>query len=490
MGAHFGLQHRQSQSLAINGQIIQSIKLLQLNQQELEVFVREQVDRNPLIDIAEPSEPQEAERRESPAPPSVEKPLGAAGEASPPVAPVRSRETSSDRFTPLRVSDDFARDTLASSLSFRDYLRAQLGQSCRSASDRRIAEEIIEALDDDGYFRVGVGAVADILDVPDAQVESVLARVQQLDPAGIAARDLRECLSLQLEDRGQLSDAMKCVLDNLDCLGRHDYRKLAAIARTDVDEIARLADLIRRLDPRPGRRFDSEPTPPAVPDVVVEMGEDGTFITSLVSGALPRVLVNRRYYSEVRSQCARGADARFVADCFRDANWLVRNLERRARTVLAVATAIVAHQRDFLKWGGEHLRPLSLRDVAEEVGVHQSTVSRAIANKFMMTSRGLYEFKYFFTNSVPTASDSENPSSDTVRHKIKRMVASETIDSVLSDDAIVRQLQEQGIEIARRTVAKYRENLRIPSSLQRRRQKETELALARTPQGERVAMGM
>lgn len=462
MGTALFLSNSQSQTLSMNAQIIQSIKLLQFNQTELEAFVREQSDCNPLIEVVEPSEPRPATRNEEVLPKE--------GASERPAGPSMG-QSGRIRSSPI---DDFARDTQAASVSMREHLRRQLGMSIRDPAMARVAEEVVEALDDDGYFRMDPGVIADRLDVADETVEHALALVQQLEPTGVGARDLRECLSLQLAERKALDMTMEALLDHLPLIAKHDFRRLASLCRTDVEQIAAKVETIRSLDPRPGRGFDEEPIIPALPDVTVKRDRDGTFVTALVPDAMPRVLVNRRYYSEVRAVCARGSEARFVADCLKGASWLARNLDRRARTILSVATAIVAHQRDFLVHGREFLKPLNLRDVAEEIGVHQSTVSRAVANKYMMTDRGMFEFKFFFANAVAAADDGEGPSADTVRHKIRRLVAAETAETILSDDAIVQLLRTDGVEIARRTVAKYRETLRIPSSLQRRRQRELE----------------
>jgi RNA polymerase sigma-54 factor len=354
----------------------------------------------------------------------------------------------------------------------------------RSPADLTIAAEIIESLDDDGYLRRDIGMIADALNTSEAHTEAVLGKIQKMDPVGVAARNLPECLRLQLEDERRLTPAMATLLDNLPLLANYEYRQLAVICGVEVDDILAMAKEIKDLDPRPGRRFDCGPIMPALPDVTVELRDDGTFVTELNTNLLPRVLVNREYYSEVKAKCRGTSDVKFVVDCIKSANWLVRSLDQRAQTILKVATEIVARQRDFLLHGVEHLKPLNLKQVADTVGIHQSTVCRAISNKYMMTNRGLYELRFFFANSVAAADGGESLSADSVRHKIRQMIASETAATVLSDDAIVKELRGSGVDIARRTVAKYREGMNIASSCQRRRQKyagkETRRTLSKT----------
>lgn len=488
MNLNFGLQGSQVQSLSINAQIIQSLKLLQLNQQELKEFICEQLEKNPLLEASFPGENTGASEEaggpvhhdSGDAGSAKEAPNPGAQEANLPLqvsSPLMADSHPRGKGN-SRENGDFVSDTLASTISFREHLRRQVGVSFRDAQERFIADAIVESLDDDGYLRTDLGIIADTLGVSDAVVETVLLEVQQFEPAGIAARNLRECLSLQLAERSQLDAAMTRLLDRLELVAQHDYRRLAVACGVSTEQIRHMVGEIRKLNPRPGLGLDSEPVIYAVPDVAVTVDEDGTLVTTLIPSALPRVLVNHSYYSEVKALCTKGGDAKFVADCFKGANWLVRVLDQRAQTILKVATSIAFQQREFFLHGPAHLKPLNLRDVAEAIGVHQSTVSRAVSNKYVLTNRGLFELKYFFSNSVPVAEGSADHSSDTVRHKIKKMIAGESIDTILSDDAIVSRLRSEGIEIARRTVAKYRDSLRIPSSLQRRRLKENEFPSA------------
>ncbi len=443
-----GLQGRQS--IAIAPQVIQSIRLLQFGHDELQDFLAEQAERNPLIAVTT-DRPKEA-ARPAPAPTG-----GGRREAAGEGEGERSFE-----------------DYCAAQVSLREHLHDQAGMTFRDPVERLIAVELIEAIDADGYLRRDLDEIADRLGTAEARVEAVLARVQGFDPVGVAARDLAECLALQLRERNRLDPAMAAMLTRLDLLASYDLRQLTRVCGVDMEDIGAMAREIRSLDPRPGRRFDCDPVLPALPDILVTSGPDGSHAVELNPALLPRVLINRQYYATITANRLGAQDKRFVMDCMASARWLARNLDQRARTILKVATEIVARQADFFRHGVDHMRPLSLRDVAEVVGIHESTVCRAISNKFMLTDRGLFELKYFFSNSIAATDGGDSHCSETVRHRIAALVALEEADTVLSDDAIAAELRKAGIDIARRTIAKYRDMLNIPSSLRRRRQKQVE----------------
>lgn len=446
----------QKQAIVVSAQALQSLSVLQFSQDELQDYLREQAERNPFIELSEPlpATPEAAPARPGALGPSP-RDAGSAGGGS------ARGGMDIDSVALLREAQ----------ISLRDHLRAQAGMTFRDPKDMAVAIEIVESLDADGYFRRDPDEIAEMLGASQARIEAVLCAVQRFDPAGIAARDLAECLRLQLEDKGRPGPAMRRLLDNLPLLAEFNYARLARLCGVNLDEISVLVREIRDLDPRPGRRMAAEPTLPALPDIVVNRQEDGSFAIELSNQFLPRVLVNREYYAEVKARSRDKDEKRFVMDCMQNAGWLVKNLDQRAQTILRVAAEIVARQEQFLLHGVEHLRPLNLRDVADAVGIHESTVSRAIANKFMMTSRGMFELKYFFANSISASEGGEDFSAETVRHRIRQIVDAETAAAVLSDDAIVDALRAAGIDIARRTVAKYREMMRIPSSLQRRKMK-------------------
>lgn len=455
----------QKQTLAISTQALQSLSILQFSQEELQGYLVQQAERNPLVELAENGPPtflaHDPAGKERTAP-AVQvrnhaQPFGGDSAGRGPA----SRNTEIDSIALLQEARP----------SLHDHLRAQARMKFRDNRDLLVATEIIEAIEGNGYLGRDIEDIAEMLGIPPARAETVLNIVQTFDPVGIAARSLAECLKLQLQDRGRLTPSMQQMLDNLDLLAAFDYPRLARLCRTTQEEINRMVREIRTLDPRPGCRFDADPVLPALPDVIVSRRKDGSFAIELCTQLLPRVLVNQEYHAEVKAGSRSKEDRRFVAECLQNANWLVRNMHQRAQTILRVASEIVSHQQDFLLHGVEHLRPLNLRVVAEAIGIHESTVCRAIANKFMMTNRGMFELKFFFATSISASDGGDDVSAETVRYRIRQIVEAETAQHVLSDDAIVEALRASGIHLARRTVAKYREMMRIPSSQQRRRMK-------------------
>ena len=315
--------------------------------------------------------------------------------------------------------------------------------------------------------------MAERLGVPLERVEQVLRLIHGFEPTGVGARNLAECLRLQLQEQDRYDPAMEQLLSHLDLLARRDFAALRRICGVDDEDLAEMVAEIRRLDPKPGLRFGGGPIQPVVPDVYVRQAADGGWNVELNSDVLPRVLVNQTYFAKVAVSAKSETDKTYLTDCLQTANWLTRSLEQRAKTILKVATEIVRQQDGFLTQGVEHLRPLNLRTVADAIGMHESTVSRVTSNKYVATPRGIFEMKYFFTASIAATRGGEAHSAEAVRFRIKQMIDLETPTDVLSDDAIVQKLRDSGIDIARRTVAKYREGLRIPSSVERRREKQT-----------------
>ena len=353
-----------------------------------------------------------------------------------------------------------------------DWLREQLMLAIADPVQRMIGQYLIDLVDEAGYLTSDLATVAEKLGTSVKQVEAVLAVLQSFDPPGICARDLAECLALQLRERDRLDPAMQALITRLDLLAKRDFAALKKICGVGDEDLADMMAEIRRLNPKPGLAFGSAVVQPIVPDVFVRPGPDGGWIVELNSDTLPKVLVNQTYYAEVSTTARRDTDKSYLAECLQNATWLVRALDQRARTILKVANEIVRQQDAFFARGVEHLRPLNLKTVAEAIGMHESTVSRVTANKYMATSRGIFELKYFFTSAIAASHGGEAHSAEAVRHRIKQLIDAESAADVLSDDTIVEKLREAGIDIARRTVAKYREAMRIPSSVQRRREKQ------------------
>lgn len=503
------LQLRQSQSLVMTPQLMQSIRLLQYSHLELNAYIAREIEKNPLLELTDEEhdarlgdqtgdgqENADADAaRSDDAAASFDGQLetsieGLEGRLGTSLENVFDQETAESmppqigNVTPgplqagiLPLSMEGEAPDLeaycAQAPTLRDHLLAQLPLAFREPSQALIAAEIIDSLDEDGYMRRPLSEIADNLNAPGAQVEKILSRVQTFDPSGVGARNLAECLSIQLRELSRLDPAMQRMLKHLDLLARRDFAALSRICAVDNEDIAQMVREIRALEPRPGSRFSDTPLQPAIPDVFVRSASDGGWAVELNSETLPKVLVNREYYATVSKACTKPAEKAFMTDCLQNANWLVKSLDQRAQTVLKVATEIVKQQDMFLAFGVGYLRPLNLKMVADAINMHESTVSRVTTNKYMQTSRGIFELKYFFTAAIPATGGQDSHSAESVRHRIRQMIEAETADKILSDDAIVNQLRESGIDVARRTVAKYRELLNIPSSVQRRREKRS-----------------
>ena len=443
------LELRQGQGLVVTPQLQQAIKLLQLSNLELESFVETELERNPLLQ-------------------RVDAPANAAPTASAP-APAESpvwRTSSGTGLGGMEIEDRHAH-----SKSLHTHLHDQLSVTRLSPVERVVAGALIDAVDDGGYLRADLSEIAERLGCGVELVEKVLEVVQGFEPVGVAARGVAECLAIQLKDRNRYDPAMGALLDNLDLLARGDMPGLHKACGVDADDLQEMISELRALTPRPGAAFGGEPAQAVVPDVIVREGADGQWHVELNNETLPRVLVNRRYHAWVDNAARSEGDRTFVADKLAEANWLVRSLDQRAKTILKVAGEIVKRQDAFLAHGVTHLRPLNLKTVAEAIAMHESTVSRVTSNKYMATPRGVFELKFFFTTALASAGgEGEAHSAESVRHRIRQLIEAErSAAEVHSDDAIVDILKEAGVDIARRTVAKYREAMRIPSSPERRR---------------------
>ena len=487
------LELRQGQQLVMTPQLQQAIRLLQLSNVELCSFVEAEVERNPLLERDEVGP--------EPDPATALKSFQGQGEAgadwgpsdAPSPGATAIREEGELNGAPangadhdaagwgslrLRTHNSFGgeeanlEDYVAAGLTLADYLTEQLHVVITDPAERLIGAHLIHALDETGYLRLDLADLADKLGAPTGLITKVLDVLQGFDPPGVFARDLAECLALQLKDQNRYDPQIAKLLDNLALLGGHNLAALKRAIGVDAEELADMIAEIKRLNPKPGLQFGTVQIQPVLPDVIVRPARDGSWVVELNNDTLPRVLVNRTYYTTV-SKCAHSErDRGYLLECLQSANWLVKSLDQRARTILRVAEEIVRQQDGFLTYGIEHLKPLNLKTVADAISMHESTVSRVTSNKYMSTPRGVFELKYFFTSAIASADGEEAHSSEAVRHRIRQLIEAETASAVLSDDKIVEQLKRDGIDIARRTVAKYREALRIPSSVQRRREKQ------------------
>ncbi|GBF59264.1 RNA polymerase sigma-54 factor 2 [Candidatus Phycosocius bacilliformis] len=492
------MELRQGQGLVMTPQLQQAIKLLQMSTAELALYVEQELERNPVLERADdgddygisdtpeseahsPSSGDEGPQElcvsgESPDP-HAESALDAGYEDIQPDADRPASEAIGATVDWSKAGDgrggfddlEDLESRLTQTVSLRDHLEAQAALAFASPADRLIASYLIDHVDDAGYLRIEMEEVCARLGLTTDDLEAVIATLQTFDPTGVCARSVEECLAAQLKERNRFDPAMAALVANLHLLAKHDLKSLYDICGVDGADLAEMIGEIRALTPKPGAAFGSTDSIAVVPDVFVREGPMGTWLIELNADTLPRVLVNNAYAESV-SRLARSQDERsYVAEAQADANWLVKSLDQRARTILKVAKEIVRQQDGFLTYGVAHLRPLILKDVARAIDMHESTVSRVTSNKFIATPRGVFELKYFFTTAIHASDGGEAHSAEAVRHRIKSLIDGETQDAPLSDDRIVEILRETGVDIARRTVAKYREALRIPSSVHRRR---------------------
>jgi len=531
------LEFRQSQSLVMTPQLMQAIKLLQLSNLDLAAFVEDELEKNPLLDRAnengeppvagEPS-PERAEfsdrddfggaaedgggdrsdfsesggaeafepgaeewmHRDLGSRSEIEQTLDTGMENVFPEEPAEAAARTAQDAAPTAytewgggASNDEGYNLeafVAAETTLGDHLAEQLAVAFTEPAQRMIGQYLIDLVDDAGYLPADMGDAAERLGATPEQVEAVVAVLQKFDPPGVCARNLSECLAIQLRDRDRYDPAMQALVEHLDLLAKRDIGNLRKICGVDDEDLADMIGEIRHLDPKPGLKFGSTRVQTVVPDVYVRPGQDGGWQVELNSDTLPKVLVNQVYYAELSKTIRKDGDKSYFTDCLQNATWLVRALDQRARTILKVATEIVRQQDGFFTQGVSHLRPLNLKAVADAIQMHESTVSRVTANKYMATNRGTFELKYFFTASIASADGGEAHSAEAVRHQIRQLIEHEDPAVILSDDTIVERLREAGIDIARRTVAKYREAMRIPSSVQRRRDKQSMLGNALT----------
>ena len=464
-------------------QLQQAIKLLQFSHLELAAFIQQELEKNPLLSEGSaddgPITEQEAPVLEAPT--DTAEALAA---AAPALAEADERWTRehADRGGDATASKVGQRDDVPDALDFvaerprslAVHVLEQIELMFAEAADRRIALKLAEGLDEAGYCRLEAASVAEAVGMGLEQVEAVWTRMRQIEPAGLFARTVAECLGAQLAERDRLDPAMKALLDNLDLVAAGELGQLRRRCGVDDEDLRDMLAELRTLDPRPGQAFDFEPIQPVAPDLYLrpakdaDTGEEGWHI-ELNTDALPKVLVDRNYHATLMKGARAKPDRDFVAERFQSANWLVKTLEQRATTILKVAREIVRQQDAFFRQGVSALRPLVLRDIAIATELHESTVSRVTSNKYIATPRGIFELKYFFTSALPARTPGVVISSESVRSRIRLLVGGESAQAPLSDDRIVDLLKGEGVEIARRTVAKYREAMRIPSSAERRR---------------------
>src|SRR4051812_17194836 len=499
---------RQSQALVMTPQLMQAIKLLQLSNLDLAAYVEGELEKNPLLERAAEGEPGVVDGTAEPVEAefsggdtgeigvvadridesletsrsAIEERLGTDLENEFPDEAATGPRSGTELAPPStdwsgttsggHENSDYNLEAFVSATpTLADHLAEQLSMAITDPVRRMIGQYLIDMVDEAGYLTGDLASVAEKLGAPMADVEAVLGIVQGFDPPGVCARNLTECLAIQLKDRNRFDPAMAALVGRLDLLAKRDLASLRRICGVGDEDLAEMIVEIRNLNPKPGLAFGFTQVQPIVPDVYVRPGPDGGFIVDLNSDTLPKILVNQRYHAELSKSAKADSAKSYLADHLQSATWLMRALDQRAKTILKVAMEIVKQQDGFFARGVQHLRPLNLKTIADAISMHESTVSRVTANKYVATNRGIFELKYFFTSSIAASDGGDAHSAEAVRDRIRQLIEAEEASNVLSDDTIVDRLRGSGIDIARRTVAKYREAMRIPSSVQRRRDK-------------------
>ena len=506
---------RQSQSLVMTPQLMQSIKLLQMTAAELEHFIEEALEKNPLLERQNGQEitgkidnetdtnsdaltnnvldnssgaPENFEKNvesdrnlyETPDPETLSNMFDGGDEA------VFSQKSSSEYFGKKEYSSDWSTsfigsspiedvnvvETVAYKPGLQDFVAEQIGFAFKNKEEHDIACYLSSELDEAGYFTGSVDKVADELSVSKTLVHNILKRLQQLDPPGIFATSLCECLSLQLERQNRLDPAISVILDNLSLLAKRDFVTLSRLSGLEESEVVDILNEIRSLDPKPGTAYSASTPIPVVPDVIISENPNGEFTVELNREVLPKLVIHRDYVVKIGKD---NVDRSFISNCYQNANWLLKALDQRERTLITVSAEIARHQQEFLRRGISFLKPLTLATVAEAVHMHESTISRVTANKYVATPRGIFEMRSFFSAALQSADGGEQYATEAVRQRIRKLIDSETADHVLSDDTLVQLLKKENIDIARRTVAKYREMMNISSSVLRRREKKRQI---------------
>lgn len=486
------LDLKQTQSLVMTPELRRAINLLQASNLELSALIEKELEQNPLLE-REDDDRNLLPETEIPTiddyPQTV--PSELEGQAEPPDEETEYDDFGSDRegyddaesqydwqdyaLAKTRRDDadyDYFEQKLSDEKSLYRLLEEQISQKFPLPKERAVALNLVEHLDDAGYFRGNLSEISQKLKISRDFAEQILRKMQDFEPSGIFARSLSECLKIQLKDLDRLDPVAEKVLNNLPLLGEKKFAELKKICRIDDEDLASVLADIKALNPKPAARYHHDLTAYIIPDVFVRRKKDGSYLVELNNMSLPRVLINQQYYSEIKNK-GNKEERRYLKQQLGSAGFLVRALRQRAETILRVSEEIVKNQYDFFEKGIDFLRPMQLKNIAEQIEMHESTVSRVTTNKYMHTPLGLFELKYFFTNAAGSYIGDEGTSTLTIKHKIKKMIEEEKADNILSDDKIVALLEQSGIKIARRTVAKYRDQLGIASSAARKKQKTT-----------------
>jgi RNA polymerase sigma-54 factor len=491
-------------------QLQQAIKLLQMSNMELTEFVEEALEQNPLLEYNNDDQSNEEQYGHSDIQPNDEPgssnevisaleeidfshsnqiEVSLAQELDAELDNTYTNDSGSDIEGPAFDQASFKEpnnstkngildsslpnleQTLSEHITLREHLMTQIGIETADPIDLIIGTHLIDMLDDAGYFHNKLDHVAADLGYDIERVETTLEKMKQLDPPGIFASDLRECLTLQLRDLDRFDPCMQALIENLDLLAKRHLTELMAVCNVELDDLTDMIGELKGLNPKPATAFDHSVSQSISPDVLMRAKPNGGWLIELNSDTLPRVLVNNHYHAQVVKGLKDPKDKSYIAEQLQSANWLVKSLHQRATTILKVATELIIQQDMFFRLGVQHLKPLVLRDIAEAIEMHESTVSRVTSNKYISTPQGIFELKYFFTSSIDSSIGGEAHSAEAVKYRIRVLIDAEFATKILSDDKLVILLKSEGMDIARRTVAKYRESMKIPSSVQRRQDK-------------------
>ncbi|EFN7731794.1 RNA polymerase factor sigma-54 [Escherichia coli] len=471
-----GLQLRLSQQLAMTPQLQQAIRLLQLSTLELQQELQQALESNPLLEQIDTHE--EIDTRETQDSETLDTADALEQKEMPEELPLdASWDTIYTAGTPSGTSGDYIDDELPvyqgeTTQTLQDYLMWQVELTPFSDTDRAIATSIVDAVDDTGYLTVPLEDILESMgdeEIDIDEVEAVLKRIQRFDPVGVAAKDLRDCLLIQLSQFDKttpwLEEARLIISDHLDLLANHDFRTLMRVTRLKEDVLKEAVNLIQSLDPRPGQSIQTGEPEYVIPDVLVRK-HNGHWTVELNSDTIPRLQINQ-HYASMCNNARNDGDSQFIRSNLQDAKWLIKSLESRNDTLLRVSRCIVEQQQAFFEQGEEYMKPMVLADIAQAVEMHESTISRVTTQKYLHSPRGIFELKYFFSSHVNTEGGGE-ASSTAIRALVKKLIAAENPAKPLSDSKLTSLLSEQGIMVARRTVAKYRESLSIPPSNQRK----------------------
>ncbi|HBC1587822.1 TPA: RNA polymerase factor sigma-54 [Escherichia coli] len=471
-----GLQLRLSQQLAMTPQLQQAIRLLQLSTLELQQELQQALESNPLLEQIDTHE--EIDTRETQDSETLDTADALEQKEMPEELPLdASWDTIYTAGTPSGTSGDYIDDELPvyqgeTTQTLQDYLMWQVELTPFSDTDRAIATSIVDAVDDTGYLTVPLEDILESMgdeEIDNDEVEAVLKRIQRFDPVGVAAKDLRDCLLIQLSQFDKttpwLEEARLIISDHLDLLANHDFRTLMRVTRLKEDVLKEAVNLIQSLDPRPGQSIQTGEPEYVIPDVLVRK-HNGHWTVELNSDSIPRLQINQ-HYASMCNNARNDGDSQFIRSNLQDAKWLIKSLESRNDTLLRVSRCIVEQQQAFFEQGEEYMKPMVLADIAQAVEMHESTISRVTTQKYLHSPRGIFELKYFFSSHVNTEGGGE-ASSTAIRALVKKLIAAENPAKPLSDSKLTSLLSEQGIMVARRTVAKYRESLSIPPSNQRK----------------------